>query len=708
MGNFRRSNQNSRKSNQNGNGSTHPRKTNSRSKTTGDKNEKVGWTNLRQGRSASKKAAPVVELSSDTDFEEPRDAENPQVIHVDSDDEESHGATDDIASTVVIVNVSDDAEEEETHQEAANSSSPTDNAQRSEQNVSSLIAEDSRNVNQDDNAGDEWGRDSDDQASYVTFFNPKTSLLQANKDGENEDEGIDDTAPSDSDFEPTPAVNVEGESSLSNSHDSINAESNEDLEESDFEVELASEISSSSQSGSQRGQSSSPEVLTSRLRSKRKRTIVNKASTSGSNTKRMRLDTKKKKTTTAPKAKAKSNKRVTRRTSRQSKQSKEKDTDESSNSSSQSSNSESEEEIRNSSRKRLRTRQSKRQITPKKLTALQQKQKDAFEQLRMIRANNANKPKRKSPVRQTNSSDENEDDGSSDDSSYTSGPSPVPIVSNSSDDGTDFDDDGSTPSSSSVTSSGETDEEPDLEIGGSDGEKDLPNDEEVDENKEEKDVASCSSSSDEEPPLDNQNDQRCILCKNLQSAKIVGRAKYNIDPQDWCKCGECVKFSPNVRDYDLVCCRELKTVKDFLKEELEDKNVCITKHPRFDSDVLKNEGFARSISKHKLPANSWNKSYWQDHDDRYTSRRTRVGCAARATTAFERSNMVDKTWKSFSSYKYWIFDKLNDNDSRQMVIPACVKAKIYDTFRTSSQFIPYRARMICPHAQHCRPASTQY
>jgi len=141
-----------------------------------------------------------------------------------------------------------------------------------------------------------------------------------------------------------------------------------------------------------------------------------------------------------------------------------------------------------------------------------------------------------------------------------------------------------------------------------------------------------------------------------------------------------------------------------VKEELEGKNVCITNHPRFDQDVLKNEGYARAISKHREPLKFWQKSYWQEHDDRHSSRRENVQLATRATKSFKYASKEVKTWKSFSSFKHWIFDKLSNNDSRQLVIPACVKAKVYAKFGTLSEFHSFRSRLVCPIGVHCRPA----
>lgn len=159
----------------------------------------------------------------------------------------------------------------------------------------------------------------------------------------------------------------------------------------------------------------------------------------------------------------------------------------------------------------------------------------AFEKLREKRERMANKPKRLSPIRSVKTENENED-SVDDESSYTSGSSPCPIVDNSSAESSNFD--SSTPSSSSVTSDAETEEEVDLEIGGSEGEKDLPQETPSQDNSSDSDgpVKSCSSTSEDEAPDDGQNDDRCILCKNLGSKlNLLGRARNTVTEQtfDW-------------------------------------------------------------------------------------------------------------------------------------------------------------------------------
>ncbi|ODN02228.1 hypothetical protein Ocin01_04460 [Orchesella cincta] len=702
MGNFRQPNAGSQHSSEGGSPSPRGNSTSTSGKKPTNK-ASVGWTNLRKGR--RKKPVPMVELSSDTDFEEMPVTQTPKVVVIERDADRPI-RQDKNEVEVVLFNAISDTEEESINvqkttgkeKKATRIASRRNNNNvepvtpivingsnmKTKNHQSNSNAEESSQTMNGGRNGSEWGRDSDED-SYVTLFIPKDSNIetaQNNKKKRKRDDD-EDASRSSTDFEVVAECINEPQKPTSSSRVNKNSSSSEN--------ENADSDSSE--------ESSSQELITTRSRSssRKRKTLPAKRS----NAKRSRFEAEKKKTKVVKK---KSTKRATRQTSRGSKIV-ESETDEDkdcSKNSSRHSSSESDEEI-SSSRKSLCTRRSTRQSIPKKLDKKEKIRQDAFEKLRKKRETQAKRPKRKSPVREVVSSSEEEDSDS--DGNY----SPVPIVSNSSEEGTDFDGDGSTPSSSSVTSAGETDEEPDLEIGGSEGEKDLPNSEEASEGNGDTytEVASCSSSSDEEPPSDGQNDTRCILCKNLKTAaaNIEGRAKRN-NPRDWCKCGECKIFARSVGDYDLVCCREIKAVKDFLNEELEDKNVCITNHPRFEADVLKNEGYARSISKHKEPYSYWQRSYWQEHDDRHSSRRVGVLSATTATEGFKRAPKVEKTWKSFSSYKYWIFDKLGVSDSRQMVIPACVKAKVFDKFGTQSNFVPFHPPTVCPCKKHCGPASS--
>lgn len=162
----------------------------------------------------------------------------------------------------------------------------------------------------------------------------------------------------------------------------------------------------------------------------------------------------------------------------------------------------------------------------------------AFDRLIKLRNEKMNKPKRATPPPDPSAkkvSSESEEESSS------SGWSPCPVVSDASDIASNFSGSTSTPSSSSVTSGAETDEEPDLGSG-SEGEQDLAPEssqsnkklsENDDDDEQEEDKEPASSSSDDGEPDDGQNDQRCDLCKNLGEADFEGRTKFRGKPELW-------------------------------------------------------------------------------------------------------------------------------------------------------------------------------
>lgn len=160
-------------------------------------------------------------------------------------------------------------------------------------------------------------------------------------------------------------------------------------------------------------------------------------------------------------------------------------------------------------------------------------------------------------------------------------------------------------------------------------------------------------------------------------------------------------FCNYVGDYDLVCCREIKTVVAFLDDELEEENVCVTKHPRFQFDVLKNEGYARSVSKHreaKRRQGGGCGDFWEN----YTCGKADQKLADRVKLKFLTASDSEKMWKSCTSYLCWIFDDL---EGERMVIPACVKSKIYEKFNVSRSYIrSFRMKTVCPTGHHCRLA----
>lgn len=166
-----------------------------------------------------------------------------------------------------------------------------------------------------------------------------------------------------------------------------------------------------------------------------------------------------------------------------------------------------------------------------------------------------------------------------------------------------------------------------------------------------------------------------------------------------CKCGECSVLSIYAGDYDLICCKEIEKVAGFIEEEIDDE--CVTKHPRFNEDVLKNHGYARAISKH------CNMGLYQGggpnlFEYSYSRNAERERKKNRALAEFKTSSFESKYWQCLRSFKYWIFDCERD----QMVIPACVHHKILDTyFIPEERFIKFSAKSKCPTGRHCRLAN---
>lgn len=141
---------------------------------------------------------------------------------------------------------------------------------------------------------------------------------------------------------------------------------------------------------------------------------------------------------------------------------------------------------------------------------------------------------------------------------------------------------------------------------------------------------------------------------------------------------------------------------DFLKDELEDYGICITKHPRFDRDVLRNEGFARSISKHQEPRRFGGHSaanFWES----YSCGKPDYRRHENALQNFQASSQWGKATKSASSYLYWIFDQV---ERGQMLIPACVQGKIRKKFKIpDDNFYNFCTKFKCPNGRHCRLAA---
>lgn len=175
-----------------------------------------------------------------------------------------------------------------------------------------------------------------------------------------------------------------------------------------------------------------------------------------------------------------------------------------------------------------------------------------------------------------------------------------------------------------------------------------------------------------------------------------------------CKCGECALVSSRCGNYDLVCCREIKGVVDFLNEELDDSDVCVTKHSRFELDVLKNEAYARAMSKHQV-ARRYDGNYYGNFYERYSCKPNQR-LAEQAKADFEHADRYGKFSKSITSYLFWIFDKLG-RDAGQMVIPACVHRKILERYPISGyRFSPFYASYDCGigDRRHCNLSRNTY
>jgi hypothetical protein len=158
-----------------------------------------------------------------------------------------------------------------------------------------------------------------------------------------------------------------------------------------------------------------------------------------------------------------------------------------------------------------------------------------------------------------------------------------------------------------------------------------------------------------------------------------------------CKCGCCRVVSPNMRIYDRICCRELKGVLAFMKEEMS-VVTCITKHPRFESDVLDYKGFLRSM---KSRLNGPNKDSNQDQ-------------VQQDYRLFKAGTDQERIFKCSGAFVRWIFDRIGWTD--RVPIPACVMDRIRKTHAPKAgpaYFQPFRASKPCNFGVHCRKAILQ-
>ncbi|CAG7838165.1 unnamed protein product [Allacma fusca] len=171
------------------------------------------------------------------------------------------------------------------------------------------------------------------------------------------------------------------------------------------------------------------------------------------------------------------------------------------------------------------------------------------------------------------------------------------------------------------------------------------------------------TSSENEEVDDGDLKRECILCRNLGKRDFRFRTRTN--STDWCRCGEC-RIIGRMRDYDRICCREIKDVTEFLDEEMDDatkKHLCITSHPRFEIDVLQFQALQR--------------------------------------THYYRTNHYGNTPGYMASWSFirWIWNKLGWGN--RMVIPSCVSSKIKEKFG-SDGVACYAAVSVCETARHCR------
>ena len=142
-----------------------------------------------------------------------------------------------------------------------------------------------------------------------------------------------------------------------------------------------------------------------------------------------------------------------------------------------------------------------------------------------------------------------------------------------------------------------------------------------------------------------------------------------------------------MREYDLICCGDIRVVLDFMDAAEMKHGSCIISHPDFKSQVLKCHSLLMNRNG-KGPSQKSMKSFRKE---------------------FRKFTDMKKTEKCREAFLKWIYGKQNLQNT--MVVPACVVLEIREKWTPSAgelYFEPFRTKKICRIGTHCRHARLPY